>query len=114
MGADNPAASLDGDALKRIFLGKSTMWEDGSRYAVALADLKDPAVEAFLKTVVKKSPSQFESYWKKKLFSGSGTPPKTMNTMADVVDYVGSETGAIGVVPAGFPADDRVKVITIN
>jgi ABC-type phosphate transport system substrate-binding protein len=55
---------------------------------------------------------QYRAYWKKRLFSGQGTAPKTFTSSRQVVDYVARTPGAVGVVERGA-VNDRVKLIEL-
>lgn len=110
---DNKLASLTTDDLNRIFLGKKTLWESGTRIVPAMPEEESTAGEAFLTVTLKKSVSQFRAYWKRLLFSGGGTVPKVFRNSGQLVDFVARQPGAIAVVEAGA-VDDRVRVLEIS
>lgn len=110
---DNKLASLTTDDLNRIFLGKKTLWESGTRIVPAMPEEESAAGEAFLTVTLKKSVSQFRAYWKRLLFSGGGTVPKVFRSSGQLVDFVARQPGAIAVVEAGA-VDDRVRVLEIS
>jgi len=99
--------------IARIYLGKKTFWESGSRIAPSLLNEKSPLTEAFLEVNVRKTVRQYRAYWKRRLFSGKGTAPKTFGSSKQVANYVVDNPGAIGVVDAVF-ADERVKVVELR
>ncbi|GMR21708.1 MAG: hypothetical protein BMS9Abin37_0022 [Acidobacteriota bacterium] len=99
--------------LARIYLGKKTFWKSGSRIAPSLLNEKSPLTEAFLEESVRKTVRQYRAYWKRHLFSGKGTAPKTFASSLQVANFVADNPGAIGVVDAGFD-DDRVKVVELS
>lgn len=95
-----PGDTIGAGELQNIFLGKTGAWSDGA--AVRPAVLKDgPAAEEFLKSYVKKSPSQFGTFWKKAVFSGTGTPPDEFGSDAELVQFVAATPGAVGFVAEG-------------
>lgn len=106
-------ASLSQAELARIYLGKKTLWDSGSRITPSLLNEKSPLTEAFLEESVKKTVRQYRAYWKRHLFSGKGTAPKTFASSSQVANYVADNPGAIGVVDATFE-DDRVKVVELS
>lgn len=110
---ENKVASLSTDDLNRIFLGKKTLWESGTRIVPAMPEEESPAGETFLAGTLKKSVSQFRAYWKRLLFSGGGAVPKVFRSSSQLIDFVARQPGAIGVVEAQA-VDDRVKVIEIT
>ena len=99
--------------LARIYLGKKTFWESGSRITPSLLNEKSPLTEAFLEESVRKTVRQYRAYWKRHLFSGKGTAPKTFSSSRQVANFVADNPGAIGVVDASFD-DDRVKVVELS
>jgi len=106
-------ADLDAEALERIYLGKKTLWDSGQRITPALVTETSDVSKSFLDEILGKSVPQYRAYWKKRLFSGGGTVPKTFRNSKEVVDFVMKTPGAIGVVDAA-PRDGSVKVITVT
>ena len=106
-------SSLSQSDLARIYLGKKTFWESGARIAPSLLNEKSPLTETFLEENVRKTVRQYRAYWKRRLFSGQGTAPKTFGSSNQIANFVASNPGAIGVVDGDF-TDDRVKVIELN
>ena len=109
--------SVPGDAvsagdLQSIFLGKTSSWSDGTAVKPAVL-AGGPAAAEFLKSYVKKSPSQFSTFWKKAVFSGTGTPPDEFASDAELVKFVAATPGAVGFVADGSPTDGA-KVLTVN
>jgi len=110
---ENKIASLSTDDLNRIFLGKKTLWESGTRIVPAMPEEESPAGEIFLAGTLKKSVSQFRAYWKRLLFSGGGAVPKVFRSSSQLVDFVARQPGAIAVIEASA-VDDRVRVLEIS
>ena len=110
---DNRVTSLSTDDLTRIFLGKKTLWESGTRIVPAMPLEESTAGEAFLSTTLQKSVSQFRAYWKRLLFSGGGAVPRVFRTSGQILDFVARQPGAIGIVEASA-MDDRVRVLEIS
>ena len=110
---ENKLAALSTDDLQRIFLGKKTLWETGTRIVPAMPEEESPPGAAFLAKTLQKSVSQFRTYWKRLLFSGGGTVPKVFRTSGQILDLVARQPGGIGVVEASS-LDDRVRVIEIS
>ena len=99
--------------VARIYLGKKTFWDSGSRIAPSLLNEKSALTEAFLEQSVRKTVRQYRAYWKRHLFSGKGIAPKTFSSSRQVANFVADNPGAIGVVDASFD-DDRVKVVELG
>lgn len=106
-------SELTQSELTRIYLGKKTFWDSGERISPALLDEQSPVTETFLEDNVKKTVRQYRAYWKKRLFSGQGTAPKTFGSSRQVADFVAQNEGAIGVVDGSY-TDDRVRVVELT
>ncbi len=104
-------ASLKKKDIKDIFTGKKTRWNNGGKIVIAI--LESPGVhKEFLWEFVRKTPSQFRNYWRRKVFTGEGKLPKSFRSEAELVDFVAGTKGAVGYISS--PAKTRVKVIKIT
>ncbi len=103
---------LDKQTAQNIFLGKKAKWDSGEKIVPAVL-AEGQAHEAFLKDVVKKTPSQFKTFWKKAVFTGTGSAPKSFKTGEEVVKFVASTKGAVGYVAASVPCEG-VKTIALT
>ncbi len=110
---DVEVASISQAEIARIYLGKKTFWDSGARIEPSLLDEKSPLTESFLEENLKKTVRQFRAYWKRHLFSGQGTAPKTFASSKQVADFVTANPGAIGIVDGSY-TDDRVKFIELK
>jgi ABC-type phosphate transport system substrate-binding protein len=99
--------------ISRIFLGKKTFWESGARISPVLPNEESPLTESFLAENLKKTVRQYRAYWKRHLFSGQGTAPKTFASSKQVADFVAATPGAIGIVDGSYN-DDRVKSVELQ
>ncbi len=95
-----PVETIDNGTIKKIFLGKTKSWPDGNGVEFVVLKSGD-AHDEFLKVYVKKSSSQFKTYWKKQVFTGKGKNPKSFDSESDLVAYISGKPGAIGYVSAG-------------
>jgi ABC-type phosphate transport system substrate-binding protein len=107
----NPASSLAAvtdDQLKDLFLGKKITWDDGGKVVVVIP--KDgPANEALMKRLGKNS-QQFQTGWKKLVFTGKGAMPEQADSEDAMVTFVAKTPGAIGLVSKAA-VKDGVKAI---
>jgi len=110
---DVEVSAISQAEISRIYLGKKTFWESGARIQPSLLDEKSPLTESFLEGNLKKTVRQFRAYWKRHLFSGQGTAPKTFASSKLVADFVAANAGAIGIVDGSY-SDDRVKFIELQ
>lgn len=104
--------SVDAKTLKNIYLGKTSQWHDGQKIVFVLVK-SSPAHKTFLKTYVKKTGSQFSSYWKKMVFTGKGTAPKNFKSEAELIGFVAQTPGAIGYTSQGTDVSGA-KVLSVT
>jgi ABC-type phosphate transport system substrate-binding protein len=110
---DVEVSAISQAEIARIYLGKKTFWDSGARIEPSLLDEDSPLTASFLEENLKKTVRQFRAYWKRHLFSGQGTAPKTFASSKLVADYVAANPGAVGIVDGSY-TDDRVKFIELQ
>ena len=111
----NPGVSLESIAtkdLQRIYLGKKTLWPDGSSIVTVMP--KDGTVhDRFIEDYLDRSVQRFATYWRQMVFTGKGVPPRSFATEADLVAFVAATPGTVGF--ASDVADTSgVKVLPVE
>ncbi len=105
-------ATLGAGSIQKVFLGKQSQWSDGA--VIKLGVLTDsPVTDEFLKNYVRKSASQFQTFWKKAIFSGTGNAPQEFNTAEALVAWVSATPGAVGFTET-TAATDGCKIIIVQ
>lgn len=103
----SPAVSRE--ALARVYMGRSRTL--GGQSVVPLFANNDKASTAsFLKDVVGLDPHRYKVFWRRRLYSSRGTPPRSLN-LQKVLAQVAERKGIIAVVPLSTPLPATVKVI---
>lgn len=103
------ASNIDADTIKKIYLGKSKSFDNGTK--VNPVNQNDNAIaDEFNDKVVGKSSNQLNAYWSKLIFTGKGTPPVKLDNDQAVLDFVAANGDAIGYVESG-KVNDKVKVV---
>lgn len=103
-----PEATLSGEDVTNILLGKKTSWSSGT---IKLAVLSEGALhDQVVRTFAQRTADQFDKHWKKLVFSGKGIMPAVFKTEAEVLDYVARTPGALGYV-APSAVNGAVKLI---
>jgi ABC-type phosphate transport system substrate-binding protein len=105
------AGGLSEDQAREFFLGKRTVWEDGSKVVVVV--LKEGPSHEGLMRLLGKSPSQFSTGWKKIVFTGKGSMPEQVDSEAELIEFVARTPGAIGFIDAG-KVKDGVKAVPLR
>lgn len=70
----------------------------------------DSAREPFYAGLVNKRLPEINAYWARLVFSGRASPPRRVATVAEMLDIVANNHGAIGYVYRG-DVDERVQVV---
>ena len=108
--AKNANYGLDKIDIEQIYLGKKSVFPDGTK-AVPIDQNEDSAVRAaFNDKVLNTTSGQRKAYWSRLIFTGKGTPPKEVGTDADVVKQVAEDPSLVGYVNASA-VDGSVKVV---
>ncbi len=107
----NPAISLSEDQVKECFLGKKTVWDDGTKVVVVV--LKEGTGHDGLMKLLGKSPSQFSTGWKRLVFTGKGAMPEQVDNEDELIAFVAKTPGAVAFIESG-KIKDGVKAVTVK
>ena len=102
--------TFDRKEIENIYLGKSRTFPSGAAVLPLNLDNSVPAREAFDSKVLNKTSTQIKSYWAQKVFTGKGTPPKEVGSVAEMLELVAANPSIIGYVDSS-DATDAVKII---
>lgn len=106
---------LSKNELERIFLGKTTIWDNGTRIQVGLSNSDDQKIEAFLKNSIGKNKRRFKKYWLKLVFAGYGIAPKFFKNDEKAIKYIKKQEGVIAFISTKDIKDvEGFKVISID
>lgn len=106
-----PVAALSEDQAREYFLGKRTVWDDGSKVIVIV--VKEGMSHDGLMRLLGKSPSQFSTGWKKLVFTGKGAMPEQVDSEEELVALVAKTPGAIAFVDSS-KVKEGVKALPIK
>lgn len=101
---------LSAEIVQRIYLGRDKSFPDGNQAVPVALPESAPNTEAFNNEVLKKSSSQLKAYWSKLVFTGKGTPPKTVVSDEEMMQLIGANPNLIGYVDAAS-VNSSVKVV---
>lgn len=103
-------ADLEKDDIARLFLGKQHSFADGS-VAIPVDQTEGSEIrDQFYLELVKKNASQLKSWWARLIFTGKGSPPRTVGNDDNVMRLVGSNPNMIGYVDSE-KVDKSVRVV---
>jgi len=102
--------TIDANLIKKIYLGKAKVFPNGTKVKVYTLSSNQEDTKYFRQKALKKSNSQFKSYWSKLAFTGKGTPATKLDTAADIISAIKKDPKAIGFVNVKDVSSD-VKVV---
>lgn len=108
----NPESRLSKQEVQYIFLGQKREWSDSSKVVFAVQN-SGAAHDSFLERFIGKNSFQFTNYWKKQVFTGKGSPPRSFQNDKEMIKFVSENKGAIGYVSSGAKLEN-VKTISVN
>lgn len=98
--------------LQKAYLGKSSSFAGGQKIVPVTLET-GPAHEAFLKKCIRKTSSQFSTYWKQAIFTGQGIPPKSFKGEDEIIAFVSQTEDAVGYISSNT-AYSGVKVLALE
>ncbi|MBU0993765.1 MAG: substrate-binding domain-containing protein [Proteobacteria bacterium] len=101
------------EELRDMFLGNISVWPDQQK--VNFVTLGDPEThKTFVRAYIRKTESQFQAWWKRRLFTGTGKVPLKFKSEQDVIDYVARTEGGLGYVSSKAAIGGTVKILTVT
>jgi ABC-type phosphate transport system substrate-binding protein len=89
--------SADKNTISRLYSVEDKFWSDGSAAKLYDQSGESPR-EAFYKAYTGKSAADMRSTWAKAVFTGHATPPKKLDSDAEVKNEVAKDKNAVGYV----------------
>lgn len=109
---ESGTASLSVDEVQRIFLGKKTVWENGKKI-IPVCLKGGRKHETFLRAFLDLTPSQFDTFWKQAVFTGTGRPPKSFESEEELIQFVKSTAGGVGYIDSDT-GHSAVRAISVK
>ena len=112
----NPAlteTALTTADIKDILLGNITKWPHAGGVIKLVVLTEGPLHASIIKDYTQRTPEQFDKFWKKRVFTGTGLMPAQLQNEPDIVAYVAANPGAIGYV-SNQKVSDKVKVLSLK
>jgi ABC-type phosphate transport system substrate-binding protein len=105
------ATEVSKNDLKDVFTGASSSLGGGNVVPILLK--AGTAHVEFLQAYIGKNDTAYRAGWRSLVFSGQASMPKSLNTDAEVVEFVAHNHGAIGYIGKGTP-HEGVKVMAVR
>ena len=110
----NPSfeGTLDIDAVRKLFLGKSHQLPNGNKAELFDLPLGDATRENFRAKVIRKSEKRLNAHWARMLFSSKAQPPVELNDADAIKDMVSENPNALSYLDS-IDVDPSVKVVLV-
>ncbi|HFD31177.1 MAG TPA: phosphate ABC transporter substrate-binding protein [Gammaproteobacteria bacterium] len=105
---DSPISTADKAEIRSVYLNKSK--KIAGQTVKPVLNSNDEVKKKFLKSVVRKNPRAFKSYWTRLIFSGKASPLKSAGDDSGVKQWISSHTDGVGFI-SSESVDESVKVI---
>ena len=103
-------ATLAADDIAKIYLGRTKAFPNWQTVLPVAQSEQSPATAIFNEKVLNKTGSQMKAYWSKLVFTGKGSPPKEVDSDAEIVALVSQNPNVIGYIDKAA-VTDKVKVL---
>jgi ABC-type phosphate transport system substrate-binding protein len=108
---DNSMEDISAATLRKIYLGKITIFPNGKR--VVLGEV-DKSSETFYRILMNKTPMNIRKYWISVVFSGGmATPPVELKKSEEIREFIQNNPGAI-LFSTPAVVDSSMKILTID
>lgn len=104
------SANISKDDVNRLYTGRASSFPGGGQAVPINLVETHKTRNDFDEKALGRSSSQIKAHWSKLVFTGKGTPPKEVDSDAEVLELVANNPNIIGYVSKGA-ATDKVKVV---
>jgi ABC-type phosphate transport system substrate-binding protein len=108
-----PGASIDRQALSRVFLKKVVRWGDNRPIEPVDLTSTSPVRATFSADVLGMSTADVSRYWMDAIPAGV-YPPTTRPDDRQMIEFVSSKPGSIGYVTAGIALPPTVRAVSVK
>ncbi len=89
---------LSSREVVEIFKGKYSSWPNNEQSVIVLPSTKNENADIIAKYIFKSSKDAMMKYWLSLVFQGRANPPVFIEKDSDIIEYIESTPGAIGIV----------------
>lgn len=107
---DLALSKLDEQDIRGIFMARRDSFPSGQKAIPLDRSATSPLYENFYNNVLHKRVAELNSYWSRKMFTGSGMPPRQIASDREIIQMVSENPAYIAYVEGDVTADN-VKVV---
>lgn len=108
--ASVPDRSYTVQELRSIFAMQRPIWSNGGKIQVFVLADDNPLHREFTKTKLNMFPHQFRRIWDRLLFSGTGQPPRQVDSLEEMIEKISTVPNSIGYAGAA-PANKNIRIL---
>lgn len=114
--AQVPVNQIKLSELKKIYLGTRTFWDQSLAIHTTQLDTSLLTTSSFVEIALEMSITSYTNYWRRRVFSGRGLPPRILNSETELMTYISNTEGAIGFISkkTSIPNEINASVKVIN
>lgn len=105
--------TLDRADLRDIYLGRMDRLPNGEPVVPVDQTESAPAYATFYREYLGQTPARVKAHWSKRIFTGRGQPPRSVDDGAAMARAVAGNPTAIGYLDADL-VDERLRVVRIE
>ncbi len=105
--------TLSRSDLRDIYLGRMDRLPDDGPVVPIDQTERAPSYAAFYRKYLGQSPAQIKAHWSKRIFTGRGQPPRSVEDGAAMARAVAGNPDAIGYLDTDL-VDERLRVVRIE
>lgn len=98
------------EQVKSLFLGY-TLFLNDQKVTLMHLEAENDSMNYFLEKVIGMDKKSYTSFWRRKLFSGKGTPPKEFKSEAELILLLKKTPNAIGIIPIKPNIEENIFII---
>lgn len=103
---DNQMKVLTKKQIIDIYMGRTSRFPNGEAALPIDQNVDSSIRKLFYQNLVNKTVSEINAYWARLLFSGRSTPPRTVDNVASVINFIKNNKSAIGYIRLEDLTDD--------
>jgi len=102
---------LDMNKVKKLFRGEQQRWQEGEKVKIALMKDAHPTGNHTASKLYDMSGNELKKYWLSLVFQGTTSAPEFFNSEENLVNYVKTTSGAIGIVSVDAAKDANTILV---
>jgi len=106
-------AEISRSTARAVFSMRRQIWPDGAAIRVFVFPDKHKLHKAFAKQLLGVFPHQLRRAWDRKVFSGTGQAPDTVQSEAEMIEMIKKTPGAIGYISEDN-RDESVQILEVE